>query len=87
VSGPLIVTTPEELRELIREAVRAELAESGATDLPSEWVDTATAAEILGRHPKTVARMAKLGQLPAKRLGNQWRYKRVDCLAYLEQGG
>jgi len=31
VSGPFVVTTPDELRELIREAVRAELAETAGT--------------------------------------------------------
>jgi len=81
VSGPFVVTTPDELRELIREAVRAELAEHRPAE--SEWVDTKQAAALLGRHEKTVAAMARRGELPAKRLGNQWRLKRADCLAKL----
>lgn len=79
--GPVVVTTPEELLALIREGVRLELA---AQQPPAaEWVDTSYTAAILGRHPKTVAAMARRGELPAKRLGNQWRFRRSDLDAHL----
>jgi len=33
------------------------------------------AGELLQLHEKTVARMARLGQLPAVRIGRYWRFR------------
>ena len=33
------------------------------------------ASELLGLHPKTVARMARRGELPAIRIGRYWRFR------------
>jgi excisionase family DNA binding protein len=76
----LVVIEVDLLRELLREVVRDE---QGATLPANEWVRTAAAANILGRHPKTVARMARRGEIPATRLGNQWRFRRADLDAHL----
>jgi len=38
----------------------------------------------LGIHEKTVIKMARLGQLPALRLGKHWRFRRADLVAWAE---
>lgn len=79
----LVVIEIDVLRELIREVVRDEHWE---TRPGSEWVGTADAADILGYHPKTVAGMARRDEIPATRLGSQWRFRRADLDAHLAGG-
>jgi predicted alpha/beta hydrolase len=50
------VLTPEELKELMREAVREALAERQEDDDP--WLDTRAAAEYAGVHPDTLRKAA-----------------------------
>ena len=80
----LVVIEVGALRELIREVVRDE---NGETRPTSEWVGTAAAARILQCHAKTVARMARRGEIAATRLGNQWRFRTVDLDAHVAGGG
>jgi excisionase family DNA binding protein len=79
----LVVIEVDVLRKLIREAVRDE---QGETPPANEWVGTAAAANILGCHAKTLARMARRAEFPATRLGNQWRFRRADLDEYLAGG-
>lgn len=44
-----------------------------------DFVDVAGAAEILGIHPESVRRLARAGELDARRDGNRWRFP-VDQL-------
>jgi len=78
----MVVIAADDLRELIRGEVRR-LLEQWAPREP-EWIDTAEAAKILGEHPKTTARRARNGDIPARRLGNQWRFRRADLDKRLE---
>ena len=39
------------------------------------------AAELLRLHPKTVYKLAASGQIPGKRIGNSWRFRRSQILA------
>jgi excisionase family DNA binding protein len=80
----LIVTTREQLSEIIRQAVRAEL---GGNIAPAQWLDTTGAAAILRIHPKTVGRLARTGELQASRLGRSWRFRQSDLEEFLEAGG
>ncbi len=79
----LVVMEVDVLRELIREVVRDEQGEALQAN---EWVGTTAAANIVGCHAKSVARMARRGELPATRLGNQWRFRRADLDAHLAGG-
>jgi excisionase family DNA binding protein len=45
----------------------------------------ADAATYLGIHEKTAIKMARLGQLPALRLGKHWRFRASDLTAWAEQ--
>ena len=44
----------------------------------------AEAAKLLKLCEKTAGRLAKSGDLPAKRVGNQWRLSRRAVLAHIE---
>jgi excisionase family DNA binding protein len=41
-------------------------------------------SKLLGLHPKTVARMARRGELPAIRIGRYWRFRASELDAWLE---
>jgi excisionase family DNA binding protein len=75
--------TPEQLRALVVDAVREALATRGAE--PAEWLDAKSAAVLLGVHPRTVAKMAKGGELPSSRVGRLLRFRRADVVALLER--
>ena len=77
----LVVVDPVELATLIQQAVHEAL---DLREPAPEWLDTSTAAALLGLHPKTVARMARKSEVPARRVGRSWRFKRSDVIALLE---
>lgn len=79
----VIVVSPDELRTIVREAVRAELA---ARAEPAEWLDAQGAAELLNVHARTVTNLAKRGELRASKVGKKLlRFRRDDVLDYLER--
>ena len=86
MSGELVLVSREELATLVETAVRRALeANQGGPQV--EWLDVASAAKLLQCHPRTLARKAKRGELPAARLGRSWRFRKVDLNAFLEGGG
>jgi excisionase family DNA binding protein len=48
-------------------------------------MDTAEVARYLKMHVKTIVNMVERGDLKAYKVGRQWRYRRSDIDAYLEQ--
>lgn len=83
MAEPVVVLGREELRELVRDAVREALEERPRAP---EWIDTAAAAELLQVTPRHVTKLAKSGELPGTQLGKLWRFRRADVEALLEQG-
>ncbi|QDV75701.1 helix-turn-helix domain-containing protein [Botrimarina mediterranea] len=53
---------------------------------PSDVLTLSEAAHLLKVCDKTLAGLAKSGDLPARRVGNQWRFSRLAVLAFLEGG-
>jgi len=43
------------------------------------------AADLLGAHIETIRRMARKGELPAFKIGKDWRFRRTDLLQWIEQ--
>jgi excisionase family DNA binding protein len=41
-------------------------------------------AKLLRIHPKTALRLARTNELPAVRLGKQWRFRQCDLTAWVE---
>lgn len=87
--NPIIVTTPEELRAIVREAVTALLP---GKNEPAPQVDTISlndALELLNRHgfPTSKAKMYKLtstGEVPCRRYGNKLVFSRRELLQWAE---
>ena len=49
---------------------------SDVQDTPGEMMDIEQVAAYLGLHPLTVRRLARDGEIPAFKVGRQWRVKR-----------
>lgn len=47
---------------------------------PEELLTVTEAAKLLKLHPKTVIKLALNGDIPAKRYGRSWRFKRSDLV-------
>jgi excisionase family DNA binding protein len=48
----------------------------GAMDVSFErLLDSQEAAKLLNIHPKTIAQMARRGEIPAMRIGKFWRFR------------
>lgn len=82
-AAAVIVVTPDELRELVRDAVRAELDAREAQESGGEYLDAAATAKLLKVNRRTVTKLVSNGTLPAARLGRLYRFRRSDVLAVL----
>ena len=59
------------------------MSELQAADL-SPFLTTEEGASYLRIHPRTLARMARLGEIPAFQIGRHWRFRRVDLDAWAD---
>lgn len=80
---PSVLLSPEELRDLVREAVRAELVATRSEE--REILTRDQAAELVQVHPSVLIRYVKNDGLPAIRLGPEWRFKRSAIVQWLEE--
>ena len=85
MSGRIVLVEPEQLVELIEDAVRRALDEVGNGATP-EWLSSRQTAELIGCHAKTVGRLARSKELQAHRVGRAWRFRRSDVEQYLGNG-
>lgn len=53
--------------------------------MPDEILTLPEVAQLLKVAQKTVYSMAQKGQIPAFKVGGQWRFKRVDIDQWIEQ--
>jgi excisionase family DNA binding protein len=44
------------------------------------------AAEFLGFNPYTIREKARLGEIPGRKLGREWRFSRRQLLKWVEEG-
>lgn len=83
-----IQVTPDELKRLVREAVREELTtKRPANDPDVVYMTPKQVAEILNCSTRSVQRLATAKELPSRRVGRDLRFRRVDVEAYLAQKG
>lgn len=61
-------------------AIAALVAERLESSLGDDVLNTEQAAELLKLHPTTVSQLARSGQIPARRLGKEWRFRRSALL-------
>ena len=82
---PVQVPTLDEIRQVVREEIRAAFASREAVeDLP---LTTAQAALVAGVKPKTIRKWAASGRLRCTREGQEIRALRVDVLRAKTGGG
>jgi excisionase family DNA binding protein len=51
-----------------------------------QLLDDAQASALLGVHPKTLQKLARIGQVPAYRVGRFWRYRASELELWLRSG-
>ena len=61
-------------------------AHMGVNDMADELETTDFAADFLKVHPETVRRLIRSGELPAVKVGRNWRVRRSDLQRILERG-
>lgn len=71
----LVTLTAEELRELVRDAVRAELENTREAE-PAAMLTTTQAAKLLQVSSRTITNLIERGELRAVRVGGAWRIPR-----------
>lgn len=82
----IIVTTPEQLREIVSEAVASAIQKGGASqEAPPDILNCEQVATLIGVHPDTVPRLArKKDGLPVfGRVGSHLRFRRADVLHWI----
>ena len=51
-----------------------------------EVLNAEEAAEFLGFNPYTIREKARLGEIPGRKIGREWRFSRRQLLEWLEEG-
>lgn len=85
MSNAMVLLTPDELRALVRDAVRQEI---GAHDQVAAIPDVLTreqVADLLQIHKNVVSRYIRDKGLPTHRIGGEYRFRRNEVLAWLER--
>ncbi len=80
---PVVLVTPEQLKALVREAVREDRECQGHAALP-EVLTREQAAELLQLHPQVVVRYVHEKGLPGAKIGPEWRFRRTALLQWLD---
>ena len=77
----VVVVTPDELRALVHEAVRAEV---GDRTNESDYLTRDEAATLLKVTPKTLMKYVRDENLPVlRKLGPDWRFSRAQLSAWM----
>jgi excisionase family DNA binding protein len=80
----------DSLRRVVVEMGRDELTVGRADFRPHEQPEVLTleqAAELLQVAPEVAAELASAGELPGRRIGDEWRFSRQAVLAWLAGPG
>lgn len=80
----VVVISADALRQLVREAVREELA-SGVASAAGDVLTRVQVAELLQVHPQVVTRYVRARGLKGTKIGRDWRFRRSDVNAWLER--
>lgn len=78
----------QELQQIIRDAVKAELSALSGKEHPksssTEYMSRSDAAKMLGITPKSLSKYIKEGQIPARRLASKYYLLKADVEASLK---
>ena len=56
------------------------------TKEPERWIDVEEAASYLGVKPETVRSWVKKKDMPAQKIGRQWKFKVSEIDAWVKSG-
>jgi excisionase family DNA binding protein len=56
------------------------------TDSEDRVLNTTEAAELLRIRPKTLREWVKLGRVPGRKVGKDWRFSRAQLLEFVRTG-
>lgn len=65
---------------------RADTEEKAMEAATREILNVDQTAEFLGFHPYTVREKARLGEIPGRKVGREWRFSRTALLEWLREG-
>lgn len=82
VQATVIVIDRAELKALVREAVREELAGQNADR--AEYLNAGELAELLGVARSSIPQLVKREGLPTIRLGRAYRFHRAEVIVWLK---
>jgi len=86
MADPVIVLTPDQLRELVRDAVREALEDRQRDE--DALLDEEAAAELLACKPSHLRDLRRRHGLPHVKLGPRLvRYRRAELLEWAEETG
>jgi excisionase family DNA binding protein len=83
MSNTLVLIEAAALRELIREVLRESFDQWSPAP---EYLDSKQGAALVGLHPKTLAALARRGEIPGVRVGRAWRFRRRDLEIFMAGG-
>jgi excisionase family DNA binding protein len=61
------------------------LTDGTILDRPAAFLTTEEVLGYLKVNPRTIYRLIRNGELPAVRIGRQWRFRRTDLDAWLDR--
>ena len=62
-----------------------ELREKRTADMDKEILDVSRAAKLLGLSAQGIARLARNGDIPGRKVGREWRFTRAAILSWLSK--
>lgn len=82
---PLIVTTPEQLRAIVREEVAAAMRDARTE---TAWLSPEQTACLLGlSNARSLSMLRRRDGLPAHPVGKSYRYDRTEVESWIRQRG
>lgn len=81
----IVQLTTDDLRSLVATAVREALGSSSPGGAELEYLTLDQVADLLQACPRTVKNWTKQKALPFLRVGAEWRFRRADVIAWLDQ--
>jgi excisionase family DNA binding protein len=63
---------------MIKDKTEATMTAASSGHVPLAFMTTEEVLECLKVNPRTVYRLIRSGELPAVRIGRQWRFRRTD---------
>ncbi len=78
MTTPLVVLSPDDLRAIVREEIRAALVTRQKQEEQGEWLTPDGVARVLGYKRRSIAGLVRRRGLPCVRVGRLLRFRRDE---------